>query len=66
MANKSEAAPAAAPDAPKTTAYVVREGFSVAPRDGGPAIEAGTILDLTEEDALWYAVQIELVDPPAE
>lgn len=50
-------------DAPATKLYRVREGFWFHPRAGGEAIEPGTLLELTAEDAEWHAVQIELADP---
>jgi hypothetical protein len=41
--------------------YRVREGFTLHPYPEGEPVEAGTVLELTDEEALRHAVQIELV-----
>lgn len=48
---------------PATTKYRVRDGFFLHPRDGGEALEGGTELELTDEEAEFHAAQIELADP---
>lgn len=48
--------------APKTK-YRVREGFFLHLREGGEPLEGGAEIALTDEDADFYAVQIELADP---
>lgn len=49
-------------DAPVKTLYKVREGFVLHPRDGGEPVEGGELIDLTDEEAAYYAAQIELAD----
>lgn len=48
---------------PKTTKYRVRDGFTLHPVPEGDPLEGGTELDLTDEEAAFYAAQIELADP---
>jgi len=50
-------------EGPATTLYRVREGFTLHPRDGSEPLEAGTEVRFTDEDAAYFAHQIELADP---
>ncbi len=45
------------------TKYRVRDGFTLHPYPEGEPVEAGTELELTAEEAEFYATQIELADP---
>lgn len=47
--------------AEQKTKYRVREGFTFHPYPEGDPIGAGTVLELTDEEALRHAVQIEPV-----